>query len=118
MLLDPSIRQHFMRTASEHRNVRRVFLFGSRAKGDADERSDIDLAVEAPEADEREWLEIMHQLEDFETLLAMDIIRLDEASSSLREVIYKEGQIVYEQPKGETKPDELRQRDHAVKGSD
>ena len=39
-------------------HVERVILFGSRARGDARERSDIDLAVVAPDIPDREWTEL------------------------------------------------------------
>ena len=77
-------------------HVRRVWLFGSRARGDANERSDIDLAVEAPEADEREWLEMAGWIEDVDTLLPIDLVRLDDAAEGLRQQVRKEGRVIFE----------------------
>ena len=58
-------------------HVKKVILFGSRARGDFKAKSDIDLAVQGG---------------DF------DIINLDEEiQSELRESIEKEGKIVYEE---------------------
>ena len=76
--------------------VRRVILFGSRARGDAEPRADIDLAVEAPDATRREWLEIVELADDARTLLTIDLARLDEASEPFRDRILAEGEVLYE----------------------
>lgn len=79
------------------RPIKRVILFGSRAREDAGERADIDLAIEAPQATRKEWLDICSFLrEDSQTLLSIDVVRLEEAPSELREKILKEGIVLYE----------------------
>ncbi|HXQ23929.1 MAG TPA: nucleotidyltransferase domain-containing protein [Candidatus Acidoferrales bacterium] len=77
-------------------HVRRIWLFGSRARGDAAERSDIDLAVEAPEASEPEWLEMAGWIDEADTLLPIDLVRLDDASEGLRQQVRKEGRVIFE----------------------
>jgi predicted nucleotidyltransferase len=77
-------------------SVRRVILFGSRARGEAQPRSDVDLAVEAPGVSAREWLRLADMAEDADTLLSIDLVRLDEAPSELRERILAEGRALYE----------------------
>ena len=81
--------------------VQRVILFGSRARGDAGERSDIDLAIEAPEATRPQWTDLSLFLrEDAATLLEVDVVRLEQASERLRERILREGQVLYERTTG------------------
>ena len=46
------------RRLAAHPAVERVWLFGSRARGDHFERSDIDLAIEAPGIDRGEWAKL------------------------------------------------------------
>jgi predicted nucleotidyltransferase len=75
--------------------VRSIRLFGSRALGDAGPRSDVDLAIEAPDASRRQWIDITLMVEDAETLLSIDLVRLEEASPALRERILSEGVILY-----------------------
>lgn len=74
-------------------NVKKVILFGSRARGDFREKSDIDLAVQGGD-----FIRFMLDVdEETSTLLRFDIINLDEEiQSELRESIEKEGRIVYE----------------------
>lgn len=76
--------------------VRRVILFGSRARGDFDDRSDIDIAVEAPSADVRQWDELSEILDESETLLEIDLVRLERAPEALRERIEREGRVLFE----------------------
>lgn len=64
-----------------------VLLFGSRARGDNHPRSDVDLAIVCPNASPAEWLVILNEVEQAETLLPIDCIRLDEADSTLRKNI-------------------------------
>lgn len=71
----------------------KVILFGSRARGDNHERSDIDLAIQggntiafAASVDE-----------DIPTLLMFDIVDLDKpAQAELLEEIRKDGIVIYE----------------------
>lgn len=77
-------------------DVRRVILFGSRARGDFNDRSDIDIAIEAPAAGARDWDELEGIVEETETLLDIDLVRLDGAPEALRYRIEREGEILYE----------------------
>jgi predicted nucleotidyltransferase len=82
---------------ARHPAVERVWLFGSRARGDNFERSDIDLAVEAPSMRPYDWLKIKSDFEDeAPTLLLIDLVRWEEAEEDLREQIRDEGIVVYE----------------------
>lgn len=76
--------------------VRRVVLFGSRARGDHAPRADFDLAVEAPEADASQWDAIVRCVDRAATLVPIDLVRLDLAPEDLRNRIDSEGRILYE----------------------
>ena len=76
--------------------VRRIILFGSRARGDAGARADIDVAVECPEADSRRWFDIEEAAESTPTLLKIDLVRLDRAPADLAANICREGKVLYE----------------------
>lgn len=81
--------------------VNKIYLFGSRARGDANNRSDIDLAIECIE-NPRVWVEIYETIQATETLLKIDLINLAEASSELKQKILCEGKIIYEQHQNKT----------------
>lgn len=78
---------------AEKCHVNQVVLFGSRARGDYRKRSDIDLAVSGGEPD-RFFLLVD---EETSTLLKFDVVNMDGAvQEELRNMIQKEGKIIYE----------------------
>lgn len=74
--------------------VKKVILFGSRARGDFRRKSDIDLAVQGGD-----FVRFMLDVnEETSTLLCFDIINLDEnIQQELRQAIEKEGKVIYEE---------------------
>jgi predicted nucleotidyltransferase len=78
--------------------VERVVLFGSRARGDNRERSNIDLAVAAPVASVLAWDRVQELAEEAPTLLSVDVVRLDWVGRALRDVIEDEGIVLFERP--------------------
>lgn len=77
-------------------DVRRVILFGSRARRDNVERSDIDLAVEAPAASTRTWSDIEEIIENAPTLIEIDVVRLEQAPPELAERVFRYGRTIYD----------------------
>ncbi|MDZ4858987.1 MAG: nucleotidyltransferase domain-containing protein [Candidatus Hydrogenedentes bacterium] len=75
--------------------VRRVILFGSRARGDADDRSDVDIAIDAPGITRPEWVAMLFAAEDADTLLEIQLVNLEEAEGKFRESIEVEGIVLY-----------------------
>ena len=76
--------------------VRRVILFGSRAIGDWDERSDIDIAVSAPGIDFRRWAVIAAEVDEAPTLLRIDLVWLEDASEAFALEIGRTGRVIFE----------------------
>jgi uncharacterized protein len=76
--------------------IRKIVLFGSRARGEAKPTSDIDLAVyELPEFKERG--RFVCCLDDLPTLLKLDLVFInDDTDYKLVENIRKDGVVVYE----------------------
>ena len=82
-----------IRALAKKYNIRRVILFGSRARGDFKRTSDIDLAVRGGDFC-RFALDVD---EETQTLLEFDIVDLDGTlHEELLESIRKEGRILYE----------------------
>ena len=71
----------------------RVILFGSRARGDNRERSDIDLAIQGGDT----VAFAVSADEDIPTLLMFDVVDLDKpVQKELLEEIRKDGVVIYE----------------------
>ena len=77
--------------------IEKIILFGSRARGDAAPRADIDLAVLCPTATMQDWLLIVDIVDDADTLLKIDLIRVDTLSDTnpLQDKIQKDGVVLY-----------------------
>lgn len=79
--------------AKKH-GVRRVTLFGSRARGDALPKSDIDLAVTG--GDVRAFDDDIQ--ENLWSLLMVDVVNLDEGvTPELQREIERDGRVLYEE---------------------
>lgn len=79
----------------EKYGAEKIVLFGSRARGDNHERSDIDIAVYGMPDENRSsfWWET----DDLPTLLKFDIVHIDDGTDKkLIENIRKDGVIIYE----------------------
>ncbi len=84
---------------AEYPEVCFILIFGSRAIGDADERSDIDVSVSAPSMSRRRWLEVQRLAEDARTLLRISLVRFDSSPPELQRRNLEDGVIVYESEK-------------------
>ena len=73
--------------------IRKIILFGSRARGNHTERSDFDIAVSGGDFDAFYW----DVKENTHSLLTFDIVNLDDnISDDLKEEIAKDGVTIYE----------------------
>lgn len=76
--------------------VEAIYLFGSRARGDASEKSDIDLAIVCPSADIKEWLDIKEMLDNAPVLNHIDAVRYDKLDNGLfKRKIDEDKQVLY-----------------------
>lgn len=74
-------------------NLNAVYIFGSRARGDYKEGSDIDLAIEAS-SDIK--LRLLNKLEDIRCILKFDVVDINNiGNEKLLENIKKEGILIY-----------------------
>ena len=92
MDLKENVKLNIQELAKKH-ELKKVLLFGSRARGDNSERSDIDLAVIGDNS-----LFFAEDLENsLETLLPFDVVDLGEPiGKELRKNIEREGIVLYE----------------------
>lgn len=74
-------------------SVRKIILFGSRARGNNTERSDVDIAVYGGDFDSFYW----DIKENIHSLLMFDVINADDSiSEELKKEIKKDGVVIYE----------------------
>lgn len=76
-------------------DVEQVLLFGSRARGDAADRADFDLAVDAPNLTESDWNKIYWMAEDAETLYKIDCVWLQKANDKFKENILRDAKVLF-----------------------
>jgi type III restriction enzyme len=77
--------------------VERVWIYGSRARGDHRLPSDIDLAVDAPAMSARDFLALSGRVEDLGLIYRVDVLRLqDVADDGLRARIERDRQVFWE----------------------
>lgn len=77
-------------------DLKRVVLFGSRARGDSSSRSDIDLAVYTDSPFQRKGY-LASDIDDLPTLLKIDLVFVDDTMElRLKDRITQEGVVIYE----------------------
>lgn len=81
---------------AEFPEVAFIAVFGSRAMGDADERSDVDVCVSAPDISLQRWLGLKRVVAQARSLLWITIVRFEDSPEELRRRNLTEGVIIYE----------------------
>ena len=82
--------------------IKRIVIFGSRARGDHKSTSDIDLAV-YPLADFVNKGHFFSEIDDIATLLKIDLVFInDHTDTNLIENIKREGVVIYERLSSKT----------------
>ncbi len=74
--------------------ARRLILYGSRARGDHKDYSDIDIAVDWPDMPRDMRGRIFEAVENARTLLKIEHVYYNQADSSLREEIDRDGKEI------------------------
>jgi len=94
VLLEQALQQ-IVRVAQRSLALRRVILFGSRARGDARPDSDIDLAFEHRSSD-AEWAEFVNEMaEHAPMLVSLDLVDLARVDTALRARIERQGRLIH-----------------------
>lgn len=95
--LSPAVIEEIRGVFRKHANVEQAILFGSRAKGNFSEGSDVDLALVGQATfSSRELSDIALQLDDLGLLYKIDLIdRAAHAATPLGEHVARVGKIFY-----------------------
>lgn len=76
--------------------VEELILFGSRAVGDHEPRSDFDVAVRASTIDRYKFSKIRVEISDARTLYWISLVHFDTTPPKLQERIQKQGVTIYD----------------------
>ncbi len=86
---------YLVREATQRLRVRRLVLFGSRARGDARSDSDFDVAIEH-DSDHATWSDFVCLVqEQAPTLLDIELVDSGRASESIRAAVDRDGRVLY-----------------------
>lgn len=76
--------------------VRRIWLFGSRARGTENALSDIDVALEVTAESPGAWGKFAADVEeDAPTLLKIDLVDIGTCDEAMRDEIMREGRLLW-----------------------
>lgn len=77
--------------------VHEIWLYGSRARQDNQNRSDIDLAILSPNASAKDWHTVLDIIDRADTLLKIDTIQFDKLDndSAFKKNILKDHVVLY-----------------------
>jgi len=78
-----------------HPDVEAVILFGSRARGDHDERSDIDIAIRAPRMTRYGWAHLRDRTAMARSLFWISLVHFDRNPPALVARILQTGTLIY-----------------------
>lgn len=90
---EAKVLQWISKKARELLDAKQVILFGSRARGDAGDRSDFDIAIVTDHVDRMSEFRLLLE-ENPVTLLAFDVVLLREVRSDFRDRILREGRDI------------------------
>lgn len=91
-----AIEQMIVDTIIQHIRPKRIILFGSRARDEAQARSDYDIAIDDDELTPAKLARIRADMETVPTLLSIDVVWMSRAAETLRRRILNEGKILNE----------------------
>jgi predicted nucleotidyltransferase len=94
-LADDIVLYNFWARLKEFPFVEALYLFGSRASGKNAPRADIDITVSCPAADSLDWARLMDCIDEADTLLPIDCVRLETADPVLQGAVREKGMLLY-----------------------
>lgn len=93
----PAVVWDIVQLAKTRLQPQKIWLFGSRARGDHRKFSDIDLAFLIDASAEPAWSAFVSAVEDqARSLLSIDLVNLARCEAALRAEILKSGRVLYE----------------------
>lgn len=75
--------------------IEQMILFGSRAVGDHDPRSDVDLAISGPDLSKEDVAILRDGIERAPSLFRIAVSHLEKMPANLRERVMKQGVVIH-----------------------
>jgi predicted nucleotidyltransferase len=89
--------EKIVKVLSENLKPKKIILFGSRAKGNNCNGSDIDLCVVgAKELDKRNLRKLKEKIDDISGLYSVDLIFYEKIDEEFKKIILETGKVIYE----------------------
>lgn len=95
----PATAWRFLEWLAGSESVEAIVLFGSRALGDHDDRSDVDIAVCGSSISRLEWARMKDSASVAQSLYWISLVHFERNPSALKERILETGVTVYERKK-------------------
>jgi predicted nucleotidyltransferase len=92
------VEQIIVDTIIKRARPKRILLFGSRARDDAHERSDYDIAIDDEQLTPALLARIRADIEEIPTLHQIDVLWVNNTTGAFRQRILSEGRVLYERP--------------------
>ena len=86
----------FIYLINSYFDTRRIFLFGSRAKGNSSTGADFDLAIDTEFNDRNKMRMVKEKIEEIAGLYSVDLVNLNSVDSDFKSIILETGKLVYE----------------------
>ena len=87
----------FLENISINKKVNKIVVFGSRAFGDFEKYSDLDLAIDAPSMIKYEWLKLKEfAIYDLNSFITVSLVFYSNNPDNLKDRLNKTGKIIYE----------------------
>lgn len=80
---------------SKNKKIKKAILYGSRAKGNYNKGSDIDIVIVAPEMSFSEYLFFISQIEELPILQKIDITKYELLEENIKSHIQRVGKEIY-----------------------
>jgi predicted nucleotidyltransferase len=87
----------FLAKIAKNDSVCKIIVFGSRALGDYEKYSDLDLAIDAPSMTKYEWLKLKEfAIYDLNAFIKVSLVHYSSNPDKLKNRINQTGKIIYE----------------------
>lgn len=87
---------YFLTSLTTNKVIDSIIIFGSRALGDYEKYSDLDLAIDAPTMSKFEWQKLKEYVTyDLRTVLRISLVHYSTNPPKLKDRIIKTGTIIY-----------------------